>query len=192
MSRMILAFCVSLLIAMPSLVEGREHMVDILALFAAAEAEGRVGIARKTKVVETREAQPGEVVVTIIAGEGQETQSPPAEPGDMVVRNICEETGNEEILVARAKFAERYDGPIDQAAAPGWRAYKPRGNTMKFFIVSPSEGAFAFIAPWGEEMKAKPGDAIVQDQANPRDTYRIAAAAFVCTYEIISPPRVEE
>ena len=89
--------------------------VDVQALFARAQAEGRVGAARKTKPVDVRPARPGEVVVTVIAGEGKETQSPPAAAGDMVVRNRCPETGNEEILVGAAKFAQRYEGPTATA-----------------------------------------------------------------------------
>lgn len=81
--------------------------VDVHALFDQAEREARVGVARKTMPVDARQARPDEVVVTVIAGEGEETQSPPAGPGDMVVRNRCPETGNEEILVEAAKFAER-------------------------------------------------------------------------------------
>ena len=46
---------------------------------------------------------------------------------------------------------------------------------------------FTFTAPWGEPMVARPGDAIVRDPQNPADTYRIAAAAFECTYEILEP-----
>jgi hypothetical protein len=34
-------------------------------------------------------------------------------------------------------------------------------------------------------MVARPGDAIVRDPQGPADTYRIAAAAFACTYEIL-------
>jgi len=34
-------------------------------------------------------------------------------------------------------------------------------------------------------MVAKPGDAIVQDPESPEDTYRVAAAAFACTYEVL-------
>ena len=45
--------------------------------------------------------------------------------------------------------------------------------------------AFTFTAPWGEAMVARPGDAIVRDPNNPSDTYRIAAAAFACTYEVL-------
>ena len=66
---------------------------DVLALFDAARAQGRVGTARKTKPVDARPAVPGEVVITFIQGEGRETESRPAKTGDMVVRNRCAETG---------------------------------------------------------------------------------------------------
>ena len=161
--------------------------VDVHALFDQAEREARVGIARKTMQVDARPARPGEVVVTLIAGEGEETRSPPAKQGDMVVRNRCPPTGDEEILVEAAKFAQRYDGPEGPADAAGWRPYRPRGNEMRYLVVREADGAFSFTAPWGEPMVARPGDAIVRDPQDPADTYRIAAAAFACTYEIVQP-----
>lgn len=161
--------------------------VDVHAMFAEAEREARVGLARKTKPVDVRPARAGEVVVTVIAGEGKETESSPAEPGDMVVRNRCPETGNEEILVSAMKFAERYEGPIGPADAAGWQAYRPRGIEMGYFIVRAADGAFTFTAPWGAPMVARPGDAIVRNPQDPSDTYRIAAAAFACTYDILQP-----
>ena len=160
---------------------------DVHAMFEQAERDARVGLARKTRPVDVRPAEPGEVVVTVIAGEGKETQSSPAQPGDVVVRNRCPETGNEEILVSAAKFAERYEGPIGPAGTDGWLPYRPRGVEMRYFVVGSEKGPFSFIAPWGEAMIAKPGDAIVRDPNNPKDTYRIAAAAFACTYEILRP-----
>lgn len=160
---------------------------DVHAMFALALHQGRTGLARKTKPVDARAAEPGEVVVTVIAGEGKETQSPPAQPGDMVVRNRCPDTGNEEILVAAAKFAQRYDGPSGPADAAGWQPYRPRGVEMAYFVVRERDGAFTFTAPWGEPMTARPGDAIVRDPQDTADTYRIAAAAFACTYEILQP-----
>jgi hypothetical protein len=160
---------------------------DVHALFAQAERENRVGLARKTKPVDARPARPGEVLVTVVAGEGKETQSPPARPGDVVVRNRCPETGNEEILVAAAKFPQRYDGPTGPADGAGWRDYRPRGVEMLYFVVRGADGGFSFTAPWGEPMVARPGDAIVRDPSDPADTYRIAAAAFACTYEVVRP-----
>ncbi len=163
--------------------------VNVQSLFAKAQEAGRTGRAKKTKLVDARPAKPGEVVVTIIAGEGKETQSKPAELGDMVVRNRCGETGNEMFLVKKAKFSERYEGPKGNADADGWRPYKPKGVELAYFVVAEREGAFSFDAPWGEAMVARPGDAIVQDPTNPKDTYRVAREAFNCTYEIMREAR---
>jgi hypothetical protein len=161
--------------------------LDVHALFATAEAEGRVGIARKTKPVDARPARPGEVIITLIKDEGRETQSKPAAEGDWVVRNRCPATGNEQYLVKAGTFAERYVGPLSESDPQGWREFRPTGPQMRFFIVSEAEGAFRFTAPWGEAMRAQPGDAIVRNPAETEDTYRVAASAFECTYEIVTP-----
>ena len=133
-----------------------QEKVDVIAYFENARAEGRDGIARKTRTVDVRPSTPGEVIVTTIRGEGKETQSAPAKPGDMVVRNRCPETGNEEILVAAGNFAKRYEGPIGAAGLDGWVPYRPQGVPMRF----------TFVAPWGEKMIARPSDMIVQDVRN--------------------------
>jgi hypothetical protein len=164
--------------------------IDIYAFFQKAAGLGGEGLARKTKTVDVREAKLGEIVVTILKGEGKETQSPPAKAGDMVVRNRCPESGNEEFLVPASKFASRYDGPTGPAGEGGWCPYRPRGADMRFIVVTEKDGAFTFTAPWGETMVARPGDAIVQDAQDPKDTYRVQKAAFACTYEEIrSPPK---
>jgi hypothetical protein len=126
---------------------------------------------------------------TQIADEGKETQSKPAAAEDMVVRNRCESTGNEEYLVSASTFPQRYEGPLGPEDAQGWRPYRPLGPKMLYLVVRPEDGAFSFTAPWGEEMAARPGDAIVRNPADPKDTYRVAAASFACTYEILEPPR---
>jgi len=166
-----------------------QETVDVVSYFQKAQSARGSGLAHKTKPVDVRPAKPGEVVVTIIKGEGKETQSPPAKAGDMVVRNRCPETGNEEILVAAANFSRRYEGPIGAKAKDGWSPYRPRGVLMRFVTVAEGDGTFSFTAPWGEKMVARPGDAIVQDLNNPKDTYRIAKAAFVCTYDILREPK---
>src|SRR5262245_48627597 len=108
---------------------------DARVLFSVAESEGRVGIARKTKLVDARPAQSGEVVITVIAGEGEETRSKPAAADDWVVRNRCPATGNEEYLVKASEFAERYEGPLSDPATSGWRTFRPRGREMRYFVV---------------------------------------------------------
>jgi hypothetical protein len=166
-----------------------QETVDIVGYFSRAQDARGSGLARKSKPVDVRPAKPAEVIITMIKGEGKETQSPPAKPGDMVVRNRCPETGNEQILVAAASFAQRYEGPIGAVDADGWSPYRPRGIQMRFVVVTEQDGSFNFIAPWGERMVARPGDAIVQDPNNAKDTYRIAKAAFACTYEALREPQ---
>lgn len=168
--------------------EGPLSRAQMDEMFGRAEREGRVGVARKSREVEARQAVPGEVVVTVIKGEGEETRSQPAVAGDMVVRNRCSETGNEEYLVRAAAFKTRYEGPFGADAT--WRTYRPRSPVVRYLIVPADQGAFTFIAPWGTPMQARPGDAIVRDPTDPADTYRVAAASFGCTYEIIDKPRV--
>ena len=162
---------------------------DQVKLFEKVKSEGKSGIAHKTKPVDARPAVAGEVIVTIIKGEGVETRSKPAEAGDWVVRNRCPETGNEEILVKAAKFPTRYGEPQSEPDAQGYRSFAPKGTDMGYFIVSAELGEFTFKAPWGEQMVARPGDAIVQVPSDPSDTYRIAAASFACTYEIVTPAK---
>ncbi len=162
--------------------------IDIAPLFAQAEQAGRVGFARKTQLVDARPSVLGEIVVTIISGEGKETQSAPAEAGDMVVRNRCPATGNEQYLVKARNFAASYDTAPGEPDAQGWRSFRPRGTDMRYFVIASGEVRFTFTAPWGEAMVARPGDAIVRNPADPRDTYRIAAASFTCTYEIVKAP----
>jgi hypothetical protein len=166
-----------------------QQVVDIVAYFQQLLSTRGAGLARKTKPVDVRAAKAGEVIVTMIKGGGKETQSPPAQAGDMVVRNRCLETGNEEFLVPAASFASRYEGPIGPRALDGWSPYRPRGIHMRFVVVAEQDRELAFIAPWGEKMVARPGDSIVQDPNNARDTYRVAKESFACTYKIIRGPR---
>jgi hypothetical protein len=128
----------------------------------------------------------GEVVVTVIAGEDKESQSPPAEAGDIVVRNGCPATGKGEILVPAARF--RSATGADRTGRCRVADISLRGVEMRHFVVRGSDGRFSSTAPWGEPMVARPGDAVVRDpRDDPADTYRIAAAGFACTCEILRP-----
>ncbi len=162
--------------------------VDMVAIFAAADQQGHTGLAQKTRTVDARPAKPGEVVVTIIKDEGVETRSKPAESGDYVVRNRCPDTGNEEYLVKAPQFAQRYTSH-GAAAADGWAPFKPSGQPMEYLILPKGEGPYSFIAPWGEEMVAYAGDAILRNPAEHKDVYRVAASSFACTYEVTRPAR---
>jgi hypothetical protein len=158
---------------------------QIVAMMAEARAGGRAGVARKNRPVDARPAKAGEVVVSLIKGEGKETQSRPARAGDWVVRNRCPETGNEQYLVAADKFGSRYEATGRPPDAEGWQEFRPLGEEVRFLILGPEEGSFSFVAPWGEKMVARPGDAIVQSADDEKDVYRVARSSFECTYEVV-------
>jgi hypothetical protein len=160
---------------------------EMVALMARARAGDLLGIARKTRPVDARPARASEVVVTVILGEGKETQSRPAREGDWVVRNRCPETGDEQYLVGGDTFGERYRAAGPPPGADGWQEFQPVGKDLRFLVLPVEEGAFTFTAPWGEAMVARPGDAILQDPQDEKDVYRVAAASFACTYEIVTP-----
>ena len=157
---------------------------EVVALMARARAKGLVKMARKSRPVDARPARPGEIVVTVVKGE-TETRSRPAAAGDWVVRNRCPETGHEQYLVSRKTFAERYR-KFGEPGPDGWQAFHPLGRKVRFLILTPEDGSFTFKAPWGESMIAHPGDALVQDPGNEKDTYRVEKASFACTYEVLS------
>jgi hypothetical protein len=161
-----------------------EHMAELM---AQARKDGRLKTARKTKLVDARPAKVGEVIVTVIAGEGKETTSKPAADGDRVVRNRCPQTGNEQYLVAAAKFTGKYEATGTPADDDGWQEYRPLGSDMRVLLLEAAAPPFTFTAPWGEAMVARGGDAILQDPKDARDIYRVARASFDCTYEIAGP-----
>jgi hypothetical protein len=183
----------AVLLATPAMTEtvAEWNVDDVVALMERALTEGRTGTARKTRLVDARPAHVGEIVVTAIKGEGKETQSPPAKKGDFVVRNRCPETGNEQYLVTADRFNDRYRMTGAPVSAHGWREYRPIGRAVRFHILPPGTAPFTFVAPWGEPMVARAGDAIIQDPKDDKDVYRVAAASFACTYEIVgtAPPR---
>lgn len=166
-----------------------------IAYFTQAQQAGITGVAIKTKPVLARPAQEGEIITTIIKGEGIETVSEPAKVGDWVVKNICPETGNEEILVRKAKFAQRYNtadkSEINLASYPrDYQPFTPKGIEMNYFIVPESTRPFTMKAPWGELQRFQPGDAVVQSTTDNQDIYRIQKAAFECTYTILKPAKL--
>ncbi|WP_244606617.1 hypothetical protein [Arsenicitalea aurantiaca] len=178
----------ALMLATPALAQDLP-LLNQIEMFEAAKGDGLTGVARKTLPVDARPAVEGEIVVSIIPGEGVETQSPPASAGDWVVRNRCFENveDNPEILVRAARFPERYGPAQSEPDDGGYSEFHPTGVEMEYFIVTEETGEFQFTAPWGEPMVARPGDAIVQIPNDPDDTYRIARVEFDCTYEVVEP-----
>ncbi|MCB1492640.1 MAG: hypothetical protein KDJ77_12740 [Rhodobiaceae bacterium] len=192
-NRLLFTACVAAIIAAPALAQtaALEDLPqrDRIEWIDAAKSAGHTGIARKTRPVDARLTEPGEIIVTKIAGQGTETRSKPAGEGDWVVRNRCDQTGDEEYLVSAAKFPSRYGDPVSEPDAGGYREFRPTGRDMTYAIVPEADGEFAIEAPWGELQRVLPGDAIVQVPDDMNDTYRVEARAFECTYEIVEPAK---
>ena len=161
---------------------------EVVALMASAKAKGQLGTARRTKSVDAREAHPGEVVVTAIKGEGTASQSRPARHGDWVVRNRCPETGNEQYLVAGISFGERFRQTGAPISAHGWREYRPVGSLVHFLVVPADTPPFRYVTATGDTVLVRPGDTLVQSAKDESELVRIAAAAFACGYDVVTPP----
>jgi hypothetical protein len=160
---------------------------EMVALMAQAQKDGRLKTARKTKPIDARPAKVGEVIISVILGEGQETTSQPAAAGDQVVRNRCPQTGNEQYLVSAAKFTGKYEATGAPPDQDGWQEYRPLGGDVHVLLLDAGMPPFTFTAPWGEPMVVRGGDAIVQDPKDARDIDRVARASFDCTYEVRAP-----
>lgn len=163
---------------------------DRIVYFEQAKQSDLTGIAIKTKPVLARPAKEGEIITTTIKGEGIETISAPANIGDWVVQNICPETGNEEILVKKDKFIQRYEqadvNKVDVSiSTKEYHSYIPKGVEMNYFIIPKLSSPFVMQAPWGELQRFQAGDAVVQSITDNQDIYRIQKDAFNCTYTIL-------
>ena len=126
----------------------RKSLDEIVAMMAQAQVNGRVKRARKTRPVDARPARAGEVVVTVIKGEGKETQSRPANAGDWVVRNRCPESGDGRTLMSADKFIETPIGPARLPAAMAGRS-SSRSERTCVLLSSPPRTAPSPSLPHG-------------------------------------------
>ena len=94
-----------------------------------APSAARAGAEAKTG---WREASPTKLL-SLSSRRRQRTRA--AATGDMVVRNRCPESGNEEFLVPSAKFASRYEGPTGPAGEDGG-AHIDRAARIRFVVVN--------------------------------------------------------
>ncbi len=146
---------------------------DITAKFEEALRAGKVRRYRKIGQADIRPAVPGEVVATVIDGERETVNT--AAAGDYVVRGVKGEL----YVVTPETLAKRYGGPLTAPDKDGFRRYPARGDFYGFRY----EGApIKFVAPWKEDMIAKPGDYIGTNAMGSTAYYRIEQSAFAATY----------
>ena len=159
--------------------------VDVHAMFEQAAREARLGLARKTIRSTSGRRRPAR---SWSPRSPARARRPGARGRSRVTGGPqrCPATGNEAILVSAAKFAERYEGPMGPGCR-GLAALPAARHRDAVFRFAAGRWQLHLHGPLGRAEAARPGDAIVRSPQDPADTYRIAAAAFACTYEILRP-----
>lgn len=102
-----------------------------------------------------------------------------------MVQNICDATGNEEILVKKTAFTRRYGSALTPSDSGNRQRFRPQGEPMDYLVIT-QEKPFVIIAPWGEKQRVMKGDVLLRSRQDPQDSYRIQKAAFDCTYQVIT------
>jgi hypothetical protein len=150
-----------------------DDVTDVAAKFAQALRADKVRLYRKNAKADIRPAITGESIATVIDGE-QETVNT-AHTGDFVVRGAK----GERYIIKPKALAERYGPPLTGPNDEGYRVYSAKGKLYAFRY----EGEpFKFIAPWGEQMIANPGDYIGTNALGSGGYYRVEKNAFAATY----------
>ena len=154
-----------------------ESVIDITAKFEEARRADRVRHYSKKGHADIRPAVPGERIKTVIDGEGETVNT--AGSGDYVVRGAM----GEHYVIKAKKLAERYGAPISDPDSEGYRKYPAKGD---FYAFRYEGEPFKFIAPWGEDMIANPGDYLGTNVMGSNEFYRIEKNAFAATYAVVA------
>jgi hypothetical protein len=146
---------------------------DIAAKFEEALRAGKVRHYEKKGQADIRPATPGELVETVIDGQRETVNT--AAAGDYVVRGV-----KGELYIIKAEIlAKRYGGPLTAPDKDGFRSYRAKGDFYGFRYAGEP---FKFVAPWKEDMIAKPGDYIGTNVMGSNEYYRVEESAFAATY----------
>lgn len=137
---------------------------------------------RKSGTFLMRQADPGESILTIVAGKLETLKTAGAD--DIVLVNITIGSSAERYIIAREMFDKRYDLEAGTIRLDGfeWRMASARGKIRGFFYAGPP---IFITAPWGEQMMVQAGDFIgnpVGGKAS--DIYRVEREAFQLTYRL--------
>jgi len=139
------------------------------------------GVYQKQGVMLARPAQPGETVITVVAGRIETLK--PTFAGDWVIQNIMINSSAERYPISGEKFVNRYDRSDEVLMVEGqtWFKVSAKGQIIGGFYTGPT---VKFEAPWGEDMILEEGDFLGTPYPNkdPNDIYRVARMEFFQTY----------
>jgi len=130
-----------------------------------------------------RYAEPGETILTIVAGKLETLAA--AKWGDVVLMNIEIGSSVERYLIAADMFQKRYELTERTITTDGhsWMLVTAKGQVNAWQYEGPS---VTFEAPWGESMLLEEGDWIANPVGGkPDDIYRIEREAFAGTYRLL-------
>lgn len=151
---------------------------EVVALFDQIRTNA---VYQKTGVMLARPAQPGETVITIVAGRIETLK--PTFVGDWVIKNITVNSSAEQYPISGDKFATRYTRSEEVLIADGFTWFKvaAKGQITGGFY---SGETVKFEAPWGEDMILQDGDFLGRPypEDTPNDIYRVAREEFFQTY----------
>ena len=128
-----------------------------------------------------RSAEPGETVLTIVAGKLETMKT--AGLDEVVLRNIEIGSSAETYIIPAETYYKRYSRVIGQNYMIDnidWDVAEAKGKAIGFMY----EGeTITFKAPWDEDMICEKGDFIVTPVGGkPDDVYRIEKNTFAQTY----------
>ena len=148
---------------------------EIQATFQQYFDAGLVARYKKYQQVDARQATPGELIVTLIAGKLETQQT--ATNGQVVVMNLATKSREQQLLNAD-KFQSRYE-EIDKPLSEDWTRFNPIGLVDATVWTGDDT---EFNAPWGEPMVIGKGDFLCRVPETYDDVYRIARSEFLHTY----------
>src|SRR5215813_11947842 len=93
------AFCLGIALFCQHMSHAQD-VVDVVEYFVRAQDARGAGLARKSKPVDVRPAKPEEIIVTMIKGEGKETQSLQQNPAIWSSGIVVQKPGTNRFLFA--------------------------------------------------------------------------------------------
>jgi hypothetical protein len=146
---------------------------DIAAKFDEALRADRVRLYTKVGEFDIRPAVSGEQVESVIDGEHETVNT--AHPGDFVVHGVK----GEQYIITADTLRARYGEPLTAPDPAGYRRYPVKGKLYAFRY---NGEPIKFVAPWGEEMIANPGDYIGTHAIGSNQYWRVEKTIFAATY----------
>ncbi len=149
--------------------------VEIQGLFESLFSSGLTNRYKKFQPVDARQADNGEIIITVIGGEIETTNV--AKDNGVILMNMTTKS-REQYILTLDKFKSRYKHT--ETINGEWNRYEPIGEVDCIEWINRSA---QFLAPWDELMIINKGDFLCRVPGTIDDVYRIARDEFFETYK---------